>query len=277
MKWKSYTTQVENLTPGEARTYIKEHGQGEFTLLDVRQPKEYEATHIPGARLLPLPELEDRLGELDPSRPVLTYCAVGGRSRAAAQYLAGHGFEEVLNLQGGIKAWEGLTALGPEEQGMSFIRGDETEPEMLTLAFGMEEGLADFYRRVARDGRDPEVVSLLEKLAGIEDKHKDRVWELYTGSAEEPGTREEFESRVVVKAMEGGFTTEDFLARHGSDMDTVAGTLSIAMMLEAQALDLYGRYARKSEDQKTREALFKIADEEKEHLAALGRLLDEKV
>jgi len=64
---------------------------------------------------------------------------VGGRSRAAAQLLAGKGFKDVYNLQGGIQAWEGLTAFGPAEIGMALLRGDETSKEIIVLAYGMEE------------------------------------------------------------------------------------------------------------------------------------------
>lgn len=52
---------------------MDDHGEGDYTLLDVRQPKEYANTHIPGAKLIPLPELADRLDELDPGKPVVTY------------------------------------------------------------------------------------------------------------------------------------------------------------------------------------------------------------
>jgi len=57
----------------EARAYIDKNKEGTYTLLDVRQPKEYEKTRIPGAKLVPLPELVDRLGELDPEKPVIAY------------------------------------------------------------------------------------------------------------------------------------------------------------------------------------------------------------
>jgi len=57
----------------EAKVYMDEHKEGTFTLLDVRQPGEYEKTRIPGAKLIPLPELPDRLGELDPKKPLITY------------------------------------------------------------------------------------------------------------------------------------------------------------------------------------------------------------
>ena len=69
----------------EAKAYMAKHKEGTYTLLDVRQPGEYEKDRIPGAKLIALPELPDRLGELDPDKPIIPYCAVGGRSRAAAQ------------------------------------------------------------------------------------------------------------------------------------------------------------------------------------------------
>ena len=84
-----------------------------YQLLDVRQPGEYEAEHLPGAKLIPLKQLADGLGGLEKDKPVLVYCAVGGRSRAAAQFLSGQGFNEVYNLSGGIKKWQGVKAGGP--------------------------------------------------------------------------------------------------------------------------------------------------------------------
>jgi rhodanese-related sulfurtransferase len=55
------------------KAYMDKHKEGEFTLLDVRQPGEYEDSRIPGAKLIPLPELADRIEELDPEKPVITY------------------------------------------------------------------------------------------------------------------------------------------------------------------------------------------------------------
>ncbi len=64
---------VKSMNAEKAKTYMNEHQEGTFTLLDVRQPSEYKQAHIPGAKLIPLPELNDRLNELDPKKPVLTY------------------------------------------------------------------------------------------------------------------------------------------------------------------------------------------------------------
>jgi rhodanese-related sulfurtransferase len=66
-------TPVKDMDTEEARAYIDSNKEGTFTLLDVRQPKEYEKSRIPGAKLVPLPELTDRLGELDSEKPVIAY------------------------------------------------------------------------------------------------------------------------------------------------------------------------------------------------------------
>ena len=73
MKWKQFFTPVKNMDAEEARTYMAGHKEGTYTLLDVRQPAEYGSSRIPGATLIPLPQLSDRLGELDPEKPVITY------------------------------------------------------------------------------------------------------------------------------------------------------------------------------------------------------------
>jgi len=197
-----------------------------------------------------------------------------GRSRAAAQFLAGQGFEEVYNLKGGIAAWQGLKAFGPAETGMIPLKGNETPQEVIVLAYGMEQGLADFYARVLGMTQDSAVQKIIGKLVQIEEKHKDKLFALY--QALEPTTQERtlFEERIVSGVMEGGFTGEEFLEKNKPLLDTVENLLSLAMMLEAQALDLYTRYAQKVEDVQSRSVLHDIAEEEKGHLATLGALVE---
>ncbi|MGR0218291.1 ThiF family adenylyltransferase [Agromyces sp. ZXT2-6] len=74
-------------------------------LLDVREPWEAEIAAIDGSVLIPLGDLGDRLGELDPAASVVVYCHLGVRSEYAARVLAGAGFADVRNLAGGIDAW----------------------------------------------------------------------------------------------------------------------------------------------------------------------------
>ena len=104
---------VQTLYSDEVQSFIREHSEGDYVLLDVRQPGEYALAHLPGAKLIPLPQLADSLEELDAAKPIIVYCAVGGRSRMATQLLTSMGFRDVFHLQGGIQAWEDRTATGP--------------------------------------------------------------------------------------------------------------------------------------------------------------------
>jgi sulfur-carrier protein adenylyltransferase/sulfurtransferase len=77
----------------------------ELVLIDVREPHEWEISHIEGARLIPLSQLPDRLGELDGHAEIVTQCHHGARSMKALEILRGAGFGKVRNLAGGIDAW----------------------------------------------------------------------------------------------------------------------------------------------------------------------------
>jgi len=73
MRWKQFFTPVKSLDADEARRYMDRNPGGSFTLLDVRQPEEYASGHIPGAKLIPLPDLNERLSEIDPAKPTVVY------------------------------------------------------------------------------------------------------------------------------------------------------------------------------------------------------------
>ena len=64
---------VPTMTTDEVRTFLDEHDPDDYNLVDVRQPGEYEEEHIPGTKLIPIGELEDRLDELDPAKPTVAY------------------------------------------------------------------------------------------------------------------------------------------------------------------------------------------------------------
>jgi len=73
MRWKQFLTPVKSFDADQARKYMADKSSEECTILDVRQPSEYEAGHIPGAKLIPLPDLNKRLNEIDPQKPTMVY------------------------------------------------------------------------------------------------------------------------------------------------------------------------------------------------------------
>lgn len=73
MRLRNLFIRVTDMTTEQLQAFIHSNDEGSFTLLDVRQPSEYETARIPGSKLLPLPALDDRLNELDPQKPVIAY------------------------------------------------------------------------------------------------------------------------------------------------------------------------------------------------------------
>lgn len=78
----------------------------ELQIVDVRNPGEAAAGMIPGAVNIPVGQLPDRVGELDPRKPTVVYCAGGYRSSVAASLLRQRGFADVSDVLGGYNAWE---------------------------------------------------------------------------------------------------------------------------------------------------------------------------
>ena len=275
MKWKQFLTPVKSLDAKATKAFIDEHSDETFTLLDVRQLNEYELGHLPGAKLIPLPDLTERLDELEKDKTQVVYCAVGGRSRIAAQMLAGKGFKKVINVAGGFKAWGSETAIGDETQGMALFSGDETPQETLVTAFSLEQGLREFYITMTDKVKDEAAKKLFTQLADIEVKHQDRIFEHYLSLSDDTApSREAFESQIVSDAMEGGMTSQEYAERFNPDWESVIDILSLAMSIEAQALDMYSRAATQAKSDESKNVLTQIAQEERSHLQQLGKLME---
>jgi sulfur-carrier protein adenylyltransferase/sulfurtransferase len=82
----------------------KDEGR-DVTLLDVRTPQEFQIARLDGAKLIPLQDLPDRLGELDSAADLVVFCHHGPRSAQAVRFLRQIGFARARNLAGGIEAW----------------------------------------------------------------------------------------------------------------------------------------------------------------------------
>jgi len=158
--------------------------------------------------------------------------------------------------------------------GMMILKGDETPQDIICLAYGLEEGLRKFYAASARMAIATEVVKVLSKLAEIEVRHKQKLFDLYKIIDSADTTIESFEKKVNSELMEGGFDSDKLLAESMPAFKTAAEVLNFAMMLEAQGMDLYMRYAEKSGNPRVKEILFDMAGDEKAHLKSLGDLLE---
>lgn len=76
-----------------------------FVLLDVREPEEVAIVRLADSTWIPMREIPQRIGELDPAVPVAVMCHHGGRSERVAAFLTARGFAQAVNVEGGINAY----------------------------------------------------------------------------------------------------------------------------------------------------------------------------
>jgi len=188
--------------------------------------------------------------------------------------LAGKGYKNIINLSGGIKAWDGDTAYHAEETGMQLFEDATTPEQTLIVAYSLEAGLREFYLSMAKKVSNTEARGLFETLSAIEVKHQERIFRQYQALFREDVSREAFESEQIQSATEGGLTTEEYIDFFKPDMDSPVDIIELAMSIEAQALDLYSRAGEHADDRRSREFLEQMADEERTHLNQLGKLMD---
>jgi rhodanese-related sulfurtransferase len=125
-----HSTMAETHAPAtiSARQLHQRLASGDkFMLIDVREPREYNAGHIHGAELIPLGKIKSGDFSLDKNADIVLYCRTGHRSGIAASILDSLGFTNVRHLAGGVTKWNyGLTIDKDSKQGEG---GQETKPK----------------------------------------------------------------------------------------------------------------------------------------------------
>jgi len=93
-----------HFTPLQLTEHLKK-GEQKLTLLDVREPWEYEICHIDDSILIPMGQIPNNMDQLGKDNPIVVICHHGIRSQKVAMYLKHHGFQDIINLTGGVDAW----------------------------------------------------------------------------------------------------------------------------------------------------------------------------
>jgi len=127
------------------RQYIKKRKEGDYLIVDVRQPDEYVKGHIPGAKLIPIRELAADFSDLPSDKDLIFYCQSGGRSQAAATLVTEEGAsnKNVYNLEGGIMAWQDRVV--PDYPKVQVFDESKSVDELLLIAMDLEKGAHRFY------------------------------------------------------------------------------------------------------------------------------------
>jgi len=279
MKITCALDEIRGLTADDIKTILDKDKKGEFLLLDVRQPEEYEAGHIPGAMLIPLSELEARQGELDRNKKIIAYCRSGRRSMAAAVALCGLGFEHVQHLNSGILDWPYETVTGIPERRPDLITEAADVKDVLMLAIKLEKGSQDFYIAAREKVLSAHTKETFQTLANAEDGHMQRLYERATsllGKGVLPPL-DKLKRELKVEHMEGAIEISPALARLDEDIGDQMEALEIAVEKEYMSYDFYKRISALVENAEARALLHELVLEERRHAGKLLERLEEVV
>jgi rubrerythrin len=177
-------------------------------------------------------------------------------------------------MEGGMHAWQGLTAAGAPEAGMSFFTVGSLPEELIALAWTLEDGSRKFYASLAVTLADNEAAKLFTELTTAEEHHKATLLGLYRDvAAAEPGT--DFPRGIITAdedRMEGGVKVSEAL-EWAKGRDAFA-LLELSMALETDSYDLYIKMGRRVEGEKAKTVFARLVEEEKGHLGRMAALLD---
>jgi len=258
---------VPSISPDEVREYIKKNLPGNFSLLDVRQPVEYEQGHLPGARLVPLHELPSRIGELDPEKTTIVYCRSGNRSRSAAGLLMSAGIKNVLNMEGGILRYNGIIASGPPEAGMFCFPETLTPEQLAAVAWFLEDGTIRFLEHVRENIPSNGGSAIIRELLEAKNAHKVTLEKLYTELTRKPPSADFPRDVLDVPAeevMAGCIKVSEAL--QWSRGKTLTDVMELLITLGANSYDLYLKLGRTVKSEEAGRIFNLLADEEERNI-----------
>ncbi len=171
-------------------------------------------------------------------------------------------------MSGGIIAYYGGKAFGAEDFGLQyFVQGDFANA--FQMSYAMEEGLRQLYLAMEKLVDTKEAKVLLGRLAVFEEGHKAKLKTMFLGN---PADNE-----TAATVLEGGFDQQQMLKYFEQQTGSLQDILQLGMMLETQALDLYSRLSRQTDNKDSRELFEYMAKEETSHLRFLSREFDKLV
>jgi rhodanese-related sulfurtransferase/rubrerythrin len=265
---------IKDLTAEALRRFIQDHHENDYALIDVRQPGEYEQGHIPGARLLPLPELVQSMEALPTDKQLVFYCHSGARSMAAASMAEeeGLGAGDLINLNGGMMAWDGGVA--EDYPQVQLFNWQAAPSEMLLTAMNLEKGALNFYSQVHGRHQDQPWSSVFAELAKAEVGHARTVHHLWRQIETDGDEFEAVFDGLSGDVLEGGMELGAALER----LDAMKGPLCLrliemALKIEYAAFDLYHTMVDRIADADAQQAFVTIAQAEKAHMQFLSKAI----
>jgi rubrerythrin/rhodanese-related sulfurtransferase len=258
------------MSPEELKQYMGENREGDYLIVDVRQPDEYANGHIPGAKLIPIMDLVADLSSLPSGKDLIFYCHTGGRSGAAATLAVEEEVSQknIFDLEGGIIAWDGRMV--PDYPRVQVFDKSRSLSELLLTAMDLEKGALRFYNYM-RDTFVSEAFSkTFGQLSTAEKAHARVVYQYWKNTRDDPSAFETTFKNLKGEILEGGENLIDILRRAETmEGNACLNLMELALHVENSAFDLYRTMAEQTESEEARDAFLSIAQAEKTHMKDL--------
>ena len=270
MSFDNLFNQSPSIMPQQVSEYIKNKSTDEYCLLDVRQPMEHAQGRLPGSILIPLNELNYRVRELDPAKKTIVYCRSGARSASATSFLLNNGFDEVLNMVGGIMQYNGLIATGsPESSGVCFgsIRD---AVQLAAMAWILEDGTIRFIEGLCHDVLNDHEPALFDKILEAKKSHRQSLEKVASELKHEALSDNFPEGEIDLPEepmMVGCVKVKDAL--NWAKDKAMNDLLELMMTLSANAYDFYLKLERTADGDSEKQVYGMMAAEEHNHLDRL--------
>ena len=268
------------LSAGALRELMRKHGERKVELVDVREREEYEARHLPGARWLPLSELEAKLGQIRADKHTVFYCAGGKRAERAATMAADAlRLSGLFCLEGGLAGWDGETL--PDFPRVQVLDPSGSVEDVLLRAMDLEKGAERLYETLLARFEGTAVESTLKKLHAAEVAHARLLHVALTELAAAPAGFDAVYASMGGDCLESGETYEQAVERIGAvPAERSWVLLELALDMELSAYDLYRSLAVRYHRRSIEEVLLNLAAQEKVHyrwvLEALNAVAGER-
>jgi rhodanese-related sulfurtransferase/rubrerythrin len=268
-------SKVISVTSDELKKFMDTHEEKDYIVVDVRQPAEYIQGHIPGAKLIPLPVLGQKLSELPPDRDIVFYCRSGNRSMAGATFVADSDVSKgkIFNLSGGIMAYNGQTL--PDFPKLQIFGNVKTYAELLVQAMELEKGAWRFYNYIRDRFPSEPFAHTFEQIAAQETGHAKIIHNHLEKEKKDIQTFEIFFDQLKGNIMESGEDFSDMLSR----IDVIEGTpclnvIELSLSIEYATYDLHRTIAEQIDNADIKEVFFTLAQAERIHMQTISGALD---
>ncbi len=258
----------------EFERYRAANKETDFTVVDVRQEREYTDGHVPGAKLIPLNTLDNHLSEFDLNKDLFFYCRSGARSEVAGIMAAesGRDPQKTYNITGGFLSYQGHALEGfPKLQVFEYQGSDD---KLLYRAMELEKAAERFYETILSFAPDEKFTAPLEQLAKAEIAHARTIYSYWKQTVENPAPFENLYETLKGDILEGGQSLSEVTAAlHENKEITWIDVIEMALSIEIQAYDLYRSMADRQGQGKAKDAFLSIAQMEKSHMKLLAKML----